>query len=87
MEHFSDDVDGILGALGVFLRGDLTGLDDRRLPYLLLKGYDLGLGVLLPDLGTFSVFLIGSVFIRIILSTQLIRFKGLKVLDQFTGHQ
>ena len=51
MEHFSDDVDGILGALGEFLRGDLTGLDDRRLPDLLLNGYDLGIGVFLPDLG------------------------------------
>ena len=44
MEHFSDDVDGVLGALGEFLRGGLTGLDDTRLPDLLLKGYDLGLG-------------------------------------------
>ena len=69
MEHLSDDVDGILGALGEFLRGDLTGLDDRRLLDLLLKGYDLGLGVFLLDLGTFSTFLLGSlsVFIRIIL--------------------
>ena len=73
MEHLSDDEDGILGVFGEFFRGDLRGLEERRLLELLLKEYeDLGLGALLLDLalGTFSVFLLGSVFIMIILSTQ-----------------